>query len=60
MDNHYFVIFITKHLYYLPQYLPIADELQKRGRSFLFFLTGDDAPELIDVAVRYLVDAGFH
>ena len=59
MDSQYFAIFITKHLYYLPQYLPIAEELKKRGRTFLFFLTGDDAPELIEVAVRYLSKVGY-
>ena len=59
MDVNYFAIFVTKHLYYLPQYLPIADELKKRGRSFLFLLTGEDAPALIEVAANYLTREGY-
>jgi CDP-glycerol glycerophosphotransferase (TagB/SpsB family) len=59
MDTKYFAIFITEHLYYLPQYLPIAEELKKRGKEFLFLLTGDDSKEQINIAKKYLNSVGY-
>jgi len=49
-DQQYDVIFITHHLYYIPQFLPVAKELQKRNKTFLFLLMGKDSPEKNDIA----------
>lgn len=35
-STKYFAVFYTEHLYYIPQYLPVARELKKRGFPFLF------------------------
>jgi hypothetical protein len=32
----YFSVFYTEYLYYIPQFLPVAREMKKRGVSFLF------------------------
>ena len=52
--NKYFVVFVTEHLYYLPQYLPIADELKRKNHSHIFLLTGDDEPDKIAIAKNFL------
>jgi CDP-glycerol glycerophosphotransferase (TagB/SpsB family) len=46
----YFVIFVTHHLYYIPQFLPIAKELKRRNRPFLFLLLGMDSTEQNKIA----------
>ena len=37
-NNNYFAIFFAHYLYYLPQYIPVAKELKKRGLPFLFVI----------------------
>lgn len=55
----YFVTFVTNHLYYLPQFLPIARELKKRGKTCLFFLHDKDRPEQITITKAILTEEGF-
>jgi len=59
MDHKYFASFVTEHLYYIPQYLPIAKELQLRGLDFIFLLTGDDPRPQIEIAKSYLSEMGY-
>lgn len=35
---NYFAVFKVDYLYYIPQFLPVAKEMQKRGLNFLFIL----------------------
>ncbi|MCW3806398.1 CDP-glycerol glycerophosphotransferase family protein [Plebeiibacterium marinum] len=35
-NSEYFAIFYTEHLYYIPQFLPVARELEKRQYPYLF------------------------
>ncbi len=37
-SSHYFAIFYTEHLYYIPQFLPVARELQKRDLPYIFII----------------------
>jgi len=57
--SDYFVIFITHHLYYLPQFLPVARELKKRGKSCLFLLMGKDLPPQNDITESFLQANGY-
>ncbi len=47
MDNNkkYFAVFIIQHLYYIPQFLPVVEQLKKNNLSLLFYLSGKDSPE---------------
>lgn len=38
--TNYFAVFYTEQIYYLPQFLPVAREMQKRGLNFLIVLKG--------------------
>jgi len=44
----YFAVFYTEHLYYIPQYLPVAKELKKRGLSFLFVVKESSKRDVFD------------
>ena len=52
--SDYNTIFVTHHLYYIPQFLPIAKELIRRDKNILFLLLGHDAPEQTNIAVEFL------
>jgi hypothetical protein len=58
-NTQYFTIFLTHHLYYLPQFVPIAEELVKRGKSVLFLLMGMDTPEQNKIAESFCRSKGF-
>ncbi len=51
--SDYYTIFVTHHLYYIPQFLPIAKELIRRDKNILFLLLGLDAPEQTNIAVDF-------
>ena len=36
--SKYFAIFFTEHLYYIPQFLPVARELEKRNLKYIFVI----------------------
>lgn len=57
--KEYFVIFLTHHLYYIPQFLPVARELQKRDLTFLFLLMGNDSPAKNEIARDVCNQNGF-
>jgi len=57
--KNYYAVFVTHHLYYIPQFIPIAKELIKRKKSILFLLLGLDAPEQNEIAGNYLEKNGF-
>ena len=56
----YHSIFVTHHLYYIPQFLPIAKELTGRGKNILFLLLALDAPEQNKIAVDFLKSNGLN
>lgn len=58
-DTNYFTVFVTHHLYYIPQFLPIAKELKNRKKDILFLLMGKDSPEKNKVAEEFCVQNGF-
>ena len=43
-----FAIFIVDYLYYIPQFLPVAKELQQRNLSFLFILPEKHKRDIIN------------
>ncbi|MBN2598685.1 MAG: CDP-glycerol glycerophosphotransferase family protein [Marinifilaceae bacterium] len=47
-STEYFVVFYTEHLYYIPQYLPVARELEKRGLSYLFVIKESGKRDIFD------------
>jgi len=51
--REYHTVFVTHHLYYIPQFLPVAKELIKRGKSILFLLLNLDAPRQNNTAVDF-------
>ena len=51
------VTFDTQHLYYLPQYLPVADKLRQQGVDCGFTVYGDDMQ--VDITRQAIKDAGF-
>ncbi len=55
----YFVIFLTSHLYYIPQFYPIAKELKKRNHTFLFLLEGKDLPSQNKIAEDFCANNGY-
>ena len=55
----YYTIFVTHHLYYIPQFVPIAKELIKRKKRILFLLMGLDAPAQNDIAKAFCVINNF-
>lgn len=57
--SHYFVIFVTDHLYYIPQFLPVAKELKNREQRFLFLLMGKDSPAQNQIAYDSLCNYGY-
>lgn len=57
--TNYFTVFVTNHLYYLPQFLPVAQEIRERGHSLLFLLLGLDLPVQNKIAEDFLRDNGF-
>ncbi len=57
---HFHTIFLTDHLYYIPQFIPIAKELIKRNHKILFLLLGKDAPDKNQIAYNYCEASGFN
>jgi len=57
--SSYLVIFVTDHLYYIPQFLPVAKELKSRQQSFLFLLMGKDSPAQNQIAFDSLQNLGY-
>ena len=51
------VTFDTQHLYYLPQYLPVADKLRQQGVDCDFTVYGDDMQ--VEITRQAITDAGF-
>lgn len=58
-NNYYHTIFVTHHLYYIPQFVPVAKELIKRKKKILFLLLGLDAPAQNDIAKEFCVKNNF-
>ncbi len=58
-NTFYYTIFVTHHLYYIPQFVPIAKELIKRDKKILFLLLGLDAPAQNDIAKEFCVKNEF-
>jgi len=58
-DNNFHSIFVTHHLYYIPQFVPIAKELIGRKKKILFLLLGLDTPEQNEIARNYMEKEGF-
>lgn len=54
-ESIYDVTFVTNHLYYLPQFLPVAKELKKRNKKILFLLLGYDLPLQNQIALEFLI-----
>jgi hypothetical protein len=44
----YFAVFYTEQIYFLPQFLPVAKELQRRGLSYLIVLKGTTNRDIFD------------
>ncbi|WP_066630278.1 CDP-glycerol glycerophosphotransferase family protein [Labilibacter marinus] len=59
MDKKYFALFVSQHLYFLPQFYPIALELKKRNRDFLILLMCKDLEYQNQVAIDFCIDNGF-
>ncbi len=55
----YYTIFVTHHLYYIPQFTPIARELVRRGKKILFLLLGLDAPAQNEIAKNFCTENNF-
>lgn len=54
-DLNFFAIFMVDYLYYIPQFLPLAKELQKRNLDFLFILPKKKKRDIIptlDIAIK--------
>ena len=59
-NSPFHTIFVTHHLYYLPQFLPIAKELKRRSKEVLFLLLGKDSPDKNTIAYNFCVKEGFN
>ncbi len=59
MESNYFAIFLTHHLYYIPQFEPIANELRKRNKKIKFLLMGLDSPDKNKIAFDYCKENGY-
>ncbi|TLX77125.1 hypothetical protein E9993_05430 [Labilibacter sediminis] len=59
VNNKYYALFVTQHLYFIPQFYPIAKELQKRNENFLFLLMGKDLPFQNQIAEDFCLDNNF-
>jgi hypothetical protein len=59
-SEKFHTIFLTHHLYYIPQFIPIAKELKKQNKSFLFLLLAMDSPEKNKIAYEYCTKQGFN
>lgn len=55
----FYAVFVTNHLYYLPQFLPVAHELKKRDKRVLFLLLGLDLPIQNRIAEDFLTKNDF-
>lgn len=53
-------IFLIHHLYYIPQFIPIAKELLRRKKKILFLLLAKDSPDKNQIAFDYCRDNDFN
>ncbi|WP_282036096.1 CDP-glycerol glycerophosphotransferase family protein [Saccharicrinis aurantiacus] len=56
----YYALFVSQHLYFIPQFFPIAQILQERDHDFLFLLMGKDLPYQNDVAINFCKKHNFN
>ena len=61
-DLNYFAVFRVDYLYYIPQFLPVAKEMQERGLNFLFILPEKHKRDIIpvlDLAIKTCEEYNF-
>ena len=58
-NERYYALFVSQHLYFIPQFYPIAKELKKRGKKILFLLMGKDLPDQNEIAQNFCDSNGF-
>jgi CDP-glycerol glycerophosphotransferase (TagB/SpsB family) len=46
--KNYFAVFFAEHLYYIPQFLPVARELKRRDLPFLFVVLESSKRDIFD------------
>ena len=51
--SHYFAVFVVEHLYYIPQFEPIARELKQRNLSVLMLLQAKDSAAELEIARQF-------
>jgi len=59
-SKQYHTIFLVHHLYYIPQFIPVAKELKRRNKEILFLLLGLDSPDKNQIAYSFCKENDFN
>lgn len=58
-NERYYALFVSQHLYFIPQFYPVAKELKKREKKILFMLMAKDLPNQNKIAEDFCDTNGF-